>query len=190
MNELNPMNIDLTRLYDIGQELLDKYKQRLFKIDAKATGNLINTADYEIQLNGYTVTLSFNLMNYWLQIEQGRGANRGNEQWPDPIKDITNWLQIKIQSGKFLPLPGKPLPTTQKEMKRTAYAIVDKISREGYKRQGEKAQPLQRTLDENIQLLYEFGETVADQIGQDVVAEFMTLNTYNGKTNIRRYKLR
>lgn len=189
MNELNGLKIDLTRLYDIGQELLDKYKQRLLQIDAKASGNLINTADYNIQLNDATITLSFDLANYWYQIEEGRGKNKGQEQWPDPIGDITRWLQIKIQSGKFMPEPGHPLPTTQKEIRRTSWAIVDKISREGYQRDGDKAKPLQRTIDGNMKLFEEFAGVVADQIGADVVAEFMTLNTYAGKTYTRRIKM-
>ena len=38
MKELNGLKIDLARLYDIAQELLDKYKQRLLQIDAKSSG--------------------------------------------------------------------------------------------------------------------------------------------------------
>lgn len=189
MNELNGLKIDLARLYDIAQELLNKYKQRLLQIDAKSSGNLINTADYNIQLKDTTITLSFDLANYWYQIEHKRGPNKGEEHWPDPIGDITRWLQIKIQSGKFMPLPGHTLPTTQKEMKHTAWLIVNKISNEGYKREGEKAEPLQRTIDENMKLFEEFAGVVADQIGADVVAEFMTLNTYAGKTYTKKIKM-
>ena len=178
----NGLEIDITKLYDIGQELLDKYKKRLTMIDAKASGDLINTATYDIQLKGYTVELSFDLMNYWWQIEYGRGRNKGQEDWPDPVGDIKNWLQIKIFSGKFMPQPGKPLPTTEKQMKQVAWVIADKISRKGYQRTGEKAEPLQRTLDENMDLLKKFGEIVADQIGEEVIAEFKSLNMYNGKT--------
>ena len=189
MKELNGLKVDLTRLYDVAQELLDKYKQRLLQTDAKASGNLINTAKYEIQLKGSTIELYFDLANYWLQIEEGRGKNKGMEHWEDPIGDISRWLQIKIQSGKFMPLPGHPLPTTPKEIRRTAWAIVDKISREGYQRDGDKAKPLQRTIDENMNLLEEFAGVVADQIGADVVAEFMTLNTYAGKTYTKKIKM-
>ena len=98
-------------------------------------------------------------------------------------------MQIKIQSGKFIPEPGHTIPTTPKEMKQVAWLIVNKISEHGYDRDGDKAKPLQRTIDENMKLFEEFAGVVADQIGADVVAEFMTLNTSAGKTYTKKIKM-
>lgn len=171
----NGLQVDVTRLYDIADEFVDRYRKRLESIDAKGTGNLIKSlrADIEVQQN--TVTFFLNALEYWYFIENGRGPSRSSG-WNDPIQDLTTWIISKIQRGKFMPQPGKALPTTEKEIRHVAWGVYTNITKKGFERTGDKAEPLQRTLDESQDLLIEFAQVVADQLGKEVVAEFMTLN--------------
>lgn len=183
----NGLEIDVTRLYDIADEIIDRYRQRLIQIDAKGTGNLINSLKGDVTLRGYTVSLLMEVLDYWYFIENGRAPSRSSG-WDNPIQDLTTWIMSKIQRGKFIPKPGKPLPTTDKQMRQVAWGVYNKITEDGYDRTGDKAEPLQRTLDESLDLLKEFAQVVADQFGKDVEAEFATLNNPGkvGKPKVQR----
>lgn len=168
-----PNNIDLTRIYDTAQALIDRYKARLEDIGARVTGNLINSIDYDVVLKADAVTIVMTVLDYYWYIENGRGPTPG---WDNPIKDLSEWIASKIERGKWMPRPGKPLPTTQKELRRAAYPIYRSISERDYRRDGEKAEPLKRTLDSSEDLLEQFANEVAEQIGDDVRAAWLDLN--------------
>lgn len=170
-----PNNIDLTRIYDTAQALIDRYKARLEDIDARGTGNLINSIDYDVVLKADAVTIVMTVLDYYWYIENGRGPTHGSG-WDDPIGDLSKWIQSKIERGKWMPRPGKPLPTTQKELYRAAYPIYRSITEKGYRRDGEKAEPLKRTLDSSGDLLEQFANEVAQQIGDEVRAAWLDLN--------------
>lgn len=172
---LNPTQVDLTKCYDIAQALLDRYRQRLEDIDARGTGNFINTLDYDVILKMDAVTITFTVLQYWEQLEYGRGPTHGSG-WDDPIKDLSEWIASKIERGKWMPRPGKPLPTTQKELRRAAYPVYRSITERGYRRDGEKAEPLKRTLEASEDLLEQFANEVAMQIGEEVKAAWLDLN--------------
>lgn len=174
MNELNGLDIDVTKLYDIADEIGRRYKERLTQIDAKGTGALINSVTMDVNLKEYTVSLLMELLDYYYYIENGRGKTV-TSGWEKPIDDLSKWISSKIQRGKFLPLPGKPLPTTQKEITGVAWAVYKKITVKGYKRTGDKAMPLQKTIDSSNDLITEFANVVAEAFGDDVVASFKTL---------------
>jgi len=167
--------VDLTHIYDIAEALLERYRNRLLDIDAYGTGSFVNTLDYDVILKMDAVTITFTVLQYWEQLEYGRGPTHGSG-WDDPIKDLSEWIASKIERGKFMPRPGKPLPTTQKELRRAAYPIYRSISERGYRRDGEKAEPLKRTLEASEDLLEQFANEVAEQIGDDVRAAWLDLN--------------
>lgn len=170
-----PNNIDLTRIYDTAQALIDRYKARLEDIGARVTGNLINSIDYDVVLKADAVTIVMTVLDYYWYIENGRGPTPGSG-WDNPIKDLSEWIASKIERGKWMPRPGKPLPTTQKELRRAAYPIYRSISERDYRRDGEKAEPLKRTLDSSEDLLEQFANEVAEQIGDEVRAAWLDLN--------------
>lgn len=168
--------IDLTRMYDTAQALIDRYKARLEDIDARGTGNLINSIDYDVVLKADAVTIVMTVLEYWYYVEEGRGPTHGSG-WDDPIGDLSKWIQSKIERGKFMPRPGKPLPTSIKEIRQVAYPIYLTITDKGYQRDYTKAEPLRRTLDSSEDLLTQFADEVAQQIGDDVRAAWLDLNT-------------
>lgn len=174
-------NIDLTRIYDTAQALIDRYKARLEDIDARGTGALINSIDYDVVLKADAVTIVMTVLEYWYYVENGRGPTHGTG-WSNPIKDLSEWIQSKIERGKFMPRPGKPLPTSIKEIRQVAYPIYLTITDKGYQRDYTKAEPLRRTLDSSEDLLTQFADEVAQQIGEDVRAAWLDLN------NIRKGK--
>lgn len=171
----NGLTVDVTRLYDIADKIIDRYVARLKELDAQGTGNLINSIRANVDLRDQIVYLTMDVLDYWYFIENGRGPSHANG-WANPIEDLSTWISSKIQRGKFMPKPGHPLPTTQKEIRQVSWAVYKKITKKGYERLGEKAMPLQRTLDSSMDLLQEFAGVVADQIGKEVEAEFATLN--------------
>ena len=182
---LNGTQIDITRLYDIADKIVDRYKQRLTQIDAKGTGALINSVSSDVQLRDQTVSLCLEVLDYYYYIENGRGPTH-SRGWQNPIDDLTTWVTSKIQRGKWMPKPGKPLPTSPKEIRQVSWAVYKDITKHGYQRDGDKAEPLQRTLDSSMDLLTEFAQVVADQIGKEVEAEFATLSTQS-KNATKRY---
>lgn len=167
--------VDLTKCYDIAQALIDRYKARLEDIDARGTGALINSIDYDVVLKADAVTIVMTVLEYWYYIENGRGPTHGSG-WSDPIKDLSEWIQSKIERGKFMPRPGKPLPTSLKEIHQVAYPIYLTITQKGYQRTYEKAEPLRRTLEASEDLLEQFANEVAMQIGEQVQAAWLDLN--------------
>lgn len=172
---LNGTEIDVTRLYDIADAIVERYKKRLTQIDAKGTGALIESVKSDVELRDQTVSLVLEVLDYYYYIENGRGPTH-SRGWQNPIDDLSTWIRSKIQRGKFLPKPGKPLPTTQKQIRQVSWAVYKTITKHGYEREGDKAMPLQRTIDGSMDLLTEFAQVVADQIGQEVEAEFATLS--------------
>lgn len=167
--------IDVTKLYDTAQALIDRYKARLEDIDARGTGNLINSVDYDIVLKADAITIVMTVLDYYWYVENGRGPTHGTG-WNNPIKDLSEWVQSKIERGKWLPRPGKPLPTTIKEIRKVAYPIYLSITDKGYQRDYTKAEPLQRTLDSSEDLLTQFADEVAQQIGSEVEAAWLDIN--------------
>lgn len=167
--------VDLTHIYDIAEALLERYRSRLEDIDARGTGNLINSLDYDVVLKMDAVTITFTVLEYYWYIEHGRGPTHGTG-WDDPIGDLSKWIQSKIERGKFMPRPGKPLPTSIKEIRQVAYPIYLTITDKGYQRDYTKAEPLRRTLDSSEDLLTQFADEVAQQIGEEVKAAWLDLN--------------
>lgn len=168
-------DINLSKIYDIAEALLERYRERLVDIDAYGTGNLINSLDYDVVMNLDAITITFSVIEYYWFVEHGRGPTKSSG-WTNPIEDLSKWLQSKIERGKWLPRPGKPLPTTIKEIRKVAYPIYLSITDKGYQRDYTKAEPLQRTLDSSEDLLTQFADEVAQQIGGEVEAAWLDIN--------------
>jgi hypothetical protein len=92
------------------REILDKYGQsivaemvtRLKNLDKKATGNLINSLDYEIDdSDPNAIVLYFTAMDYAVFVDKGR---KPNSKMP-PEDEIKRWMKIKgIPSRLLFPI--------------------------------------------------------------------------------------
>lgn len=107
-------------LDDYGVELRNLYQDNLIRLDAIATGDLLNDVEYEVVVNENRIKLQLKLQDYWKYIEYGTKPH-----WP-PVSAIEEWIKVKPVLPK--PINGK-LPTP----KQLAYLIGRKISQKGTK---------------------------------------------------------
>lgn len=124
---------DLTRVYDLANMLVDRYRKNLEEMKINASGQLSRTTDFEIEMDDKHLVVYFILESYALYIEQGRNRSTGKwGNWSSKYKDIENWLRQKIASGSFVPSGTHTIPRTEKEVKGVAGAIVHKITEKGF----------------------------------------------------------
>lgn len=184
MKKINksPFSFDLVPLYDIADEIIQNYKDEIINIDAVATGNLLNSIDFEIvQKDDNTLTLQLIVLDYYYFIEFGRDkTGKLQSKWDNPVEDISRWLTKKIQRGKFIPKNNREIPTTQKEIRKASYAIVQKIHDFGfYDYTQEGKQPLEKSLKKSIAdgLINKFTNVLAEQYQNDIVVDITGLTS-------------
>lgn len=178
----NPFTFDLVPLYDIADEIINIYKNEIINIDAVATGNLLNSIDFEIvQKNDNTLTLQLIVLDYYYFIEFGRDkTGKLQSKWDNPVEDISRWLTKKIERGKFIPKNNREIPTTQKEIRKASYAIVQKIHDFGYYDYNHHGKhPLENTLKKSIAdgLINKFTNVLAEQYQNDIVVDITGLTS-------------
>lgn len=135
-------------------ELEAEYKSNLKRNGRIATGKLHDNAKCEVVKGDYTVV--FHLQDYWKYVEGGRPKTMSGGTG-ELRKAILKWLEVK----QNLPIPKKysKLPTP-KRLERGAYAISQKIHKEGYK----GTQDLSKATD----TIYEkFQQEIYDAIDKD-----------------------
>lgn len=131
---LDVVSVDWTVLYDYAQQIVDNYKQELQNQKVSASGELADTATFDFDFNDNNVTLYLVLALQWYYVEGGRrptGSGAG-QKWPNAVGDIEQWIRNKIKRGWFIPRNNRQIPKTDKEIRRTAYAIVNKIHKVGW----------------------------------------------------------
>lgn len=176
----NPFTFDLTPLYDIADEIVQNYRDEIIAIDAIASKNLLNSINFEIvQKDDNTLTLQLIVLDYYYFIEFGRNkTNKLQTKWEASIDDISKWVSKKIQRGKFIPKNNRPIPTTDKEIEKVAYAIVNKIHRVGFYGDTHYGKhPLENSLKKSIAdgLIDKFVNVFVEQCQNDVVADISGL---------------
>lgn len=137
-------------LEKMGNALVKIYKQNLFEADAIASGELFQSIEKSITINGNNFTLSLSLEEYWKNIEYGRKAGK----FP-PINKIAEWIKIK----PILPRPmanGK-LPTAEQ----LTFLISRSIAENGI-----KPRPLLQDRVDNVNLV--FWRDIEDAIVKDL----------------------
>lgn len=177
-----PEILDLTALYNVAEEIIQNYKEQLEIDNAVASGDLLNSIEWNIvQKDENTLTLEMSLFDYWFYVEYGRNPTQSQSTvWETPIQDISNWIINKIKRGKLIPKPNQEIPTTQKEIRKVAYAIVQKIHKFGYygynvegKHSLEKS--LQRSEEEK--LIERFAIALTQPLCGEVVSELNKIET-------------
>ena len=131
---INVDNVDWTVLYDYAQQIVDDYKQELQNQKVSASGELADTATFDFDFNDNNVTLYLVLALQWYYVEYGRkstGSGAG-QKWPNAVGDMEQWIRNKMNRGWFIPRNNRQIPQTDKEIRRTAYAILHKIHKVGY----------------------------------------------------------
>lgn len=123
-------NFDITPIESIASEFLDLYRSNLVMDDRYASGNLVNTATYNVSYDGTILRITLNLQDYWKDVENGTKPH-----FPD-IDKIKEWIRVKPVLPRAI--NGK-LPTENQ----LAYLIARKISKVGT----EGSKTLNRTKD-------------------------------------------
>jgi hypothetical protein len=191
MNKQDPKILDLTALYNVAVEIIQNYKEQLEIDNVNATDNLLNSIQWSIIEKDDLLTLEMQIADYFIYTEYGRNPTQGQSiKWENPVEDIKRWYRKKSAKGKLIPKPNQTIPTTEKEIEKVAYAIVNKIHKYGYygttsegKHSLEKA--MKRSKEE--ELIDRFAMALTQPLAGEVVAEIKTLEIRK-KPNVRPKK--
>ena len=167
-------------LYDIAEEIIQNYRDEIIDIDAIGKGDLLNSIDYNIvRKNENTLTLELIVLDYYYFIEFGRKpTSKLKTKWDDPIGDISNWISKKIQRGKWIGRADRPIPTTDKEIQKVSYAIVQKIHNVGFYGDTHYGKhPLENSLKKSIAdgLIDKFCSVFAEQYNTELLSDISGL---------------
>lgn len=142
------------------EEILNKYAELIVNSykdkleESRASGDLINSVQYQITHNGDKYTVSLSLEDYWYWVENGRSAGK----FP-PIQNILKWVREKgiipqpyqIPSGKYV------IPTENQ----LAFLIGRSIAENGT----EGKHSLEKTIEEiQDDLINELTQAVKNEI--------------------------
>lgn len=134
-------------LGEIGNELRNEYQDRLIRDNKIASGELLNSVNYEVQYDDRSIWVELHLADYYKWVEEGRAPGR----FP-PVDKILEWISIKpiIPDGRT----GK-LPTEEQ----LAFLIGRKIAEQGIQpghqlqdTMSDKNDEIERRIDEAIAL--------------------------------------
>lgn len=179
--QFDVQDIELSKLYDIGEQIINKYKEQLEIDNINASGSLSNSIEWNIvKKDENTLTLEMQLFDFWIYTEYGRQPTQAQTtEWEDSVGDIKKWIISKIQRGKFIPRPDKQIPTTDREIEQTAYTIVNKIHKYGYYAYNQSGKhPLQTSLQKsaNEGLIDKFCNAVGGELANEIVVELNKLS--------------
>ena len=135
----------------------DGYKEKLASDGINASGSLSNSVQAMVDVNGTQYEVYLTLNDYWKWIEGGRPPTQQNGDG-ELRRKILEWIKVK----PVIPTPfnGK-LPTEEQ----LAYLISRKIHTLGY----EGKQPLQKTIDELEDMMFEdLQNAMAEDIAEEV----------------------
>jgi hypothetical protein len=138
----------------VASELLERYKDNIKSSGHNASGDLANTASYNVTFDGRYFEISFNLQEYWRYLEQGTKPH-----FP-PISAIENWIRIKPLVPRAY--KGK-VPTTRQ----LAFLIARGISKNGTK--GTKL--LSDTINNSDDLIDRLVDLIEKQLEEEIEKE-------------------
>lgn len=106
-----------------GEEVVDKYREKLVTEGKYASGKLSDTLRSFVEVKGDAVAVYLELEDYWKYLERGtrlQGPYRKQGKRP-PLKPFVDWVRYKA-----IPLRGKKL-------EQVAWAVAMKVWKEGTK---------------------------------------------------------
>lgn len=107
-------------LNEYGKEVRNQYQLNLIHSDRIASGELLNSCEFDVKLSNRTYQVRLELADYWKYVEYGRKPGK----FP-PTSKILDWILIK----PVLPRPDDKIQPTPKQL---AFLIGRKIANEGY----------------------------------------------------------
>ncbi len=136
-------------LGELGQEIRNEYQDKLIRDDKIATGDLLNSVEYEVQYDDRSIWVELHLEDYYRWVENGRDPGK----YP-PQDAILEWIKVKpvIPDGRNGVLP------TEKQL---AFLISRKIAEQGI----EPGHQLRRTMRDFKQ---EIEDRIDEAIAQDI----------------------
>lgn len=136
-------------LEEFAIRLRNLYQDKLIKDDRIATGNLLNSVEYEIQTDTKSITVCLKLEDYFIYIEDGRQPGR----FP-PVESMIEY----IRSKPIIPDERSGRLPTENQL---AFLIGRKIAQEGF----EGGHYLAESQEE---VLVEFEDRLSEAVGKDV----------------------
>lgn len=155
-------------LEEYGRELRNKYQDSLINNDRIASGELLNSCEYIIQKDSYSISVSLQLAEYWKYVEWDTKPH-----WP-PVDKIKEWIRVKpiLPDNRF----GK-LPTPDQ----LAFLIGRKIAGEspnklegGTKGSNDLHQSIEELNNEYMQLIKEAITKDVDEASTVILTEYFS----------------
>lgn len=142
---------------NIVERMLELYRNQLIDKNINASNTLSNTASTIVEVDGTTLSVSFNLEEYWKYVEYGRRPGKR-----PPIDAIERWIKVKPIIPD--PINGR-VPTT----KQLAFLISRKIGMEGTKAQ----RPLEKAVysDSMELLINQLKNEIVGQLNEQISNE-------------------
>ena len=149
-------------LEEYGRELRNKYQDSLINNDRIASGELLNSCEYIIQKDSYSISVSLQLAEYWKYVEWDTKPH-----WP-PVDKILEWVKIK----PVLPNSGSDgkLPTPEQ----LTFLIGRKIAKEGTKGSNDLHQSIEELNNEYMQLIEEAITKDVDEASTVILTEYFS----------------
>lgn len=144
-------------LNEYGMKLRNLYQDNLIRSDRIASGDLLNSVEFIVTKDNYSIQVSLQLAKYFRYVEWDTKPH-----WP-PVSAILNYIKIK----PVIPdeMDGK-LPTE----KQLAFLISRKISEEGTKGSNDLHEAIKTVNDE-------YRELIRQAITLDIKSNFHTIFT-------------
>lgn len=136
-------------LEEFAIRLRNLYQDKLIEDDRVATGNLLNSVEYEIQTDTKSITVCLSLEDYWYYLEEGRQ--------PGKFPPVDAMIQY-IRSKPIIPDERSGRLPTENQL---AFLIGRKIAQEGF----EGGHYLAESQEE---VLVEFEDKLSEAVGKDV----------------------
>jgi hypothetical protein len=136
-------------LQQFGEEIRNEYQDNLIRSNRIASGDLLNSVEFEVVRNGNSFKVNLNLAPYWKYLEEGTKPH-----FP-PVSAILKWIEVKPVIPR--PLSNGKLPTP----KQLAFLIGRKIDEEGT----EGSHDLQRAA---VTINDKFREAIIEAFTKDV----------------------
>lgn len=151
MATLNKTNLQ-EQLLPIVNSFIDVYKANLTRVNARASGSLIDSIRGQVNYDGKFVTVDIILQDYWKYVEGGRRPGK----FP-PIDKIREWVRVKPVLPR--PMANGKLPTENQ----LAFLISRSIAEKGI-----KPRPLLKESLNTFQLAQKIGDQIIRMLQEEI----------------------
>ena len=138
-------------LEEYGEAVRNLYQDKLIRGNKIATGDLLNSVEFEVKHEGTIYEVGLNLASYWKYVEYGR---KPGGKFP-PVNAIRDWIKVKPVLPK--PMANGKLPT----LNQLSFLIGRSIAENGIKPTNALEKAKEETNDKYIEKIVEaFSEDI------------------------------